>query len=202
MVLRPSLEKKEEKERVRSALLEAALQLAAAHGFGSLGLREVSREAGIAPTSFYRHFADMEELGEALIRERVGAVLRGVGERVLAVAKSEVVPTVIDALLAAVARDRPLWRFILEERVGASPAFRALLRSELATLAHTVSAALTGARSDPQVLPPMAASAAVGLLFDGCGNALDEPLAKQNPVRELLLWSLGRLLDAPSSRPT
>jgi hypothetical protein len=74
------------------------------------------------------------------------------------------------------------------------------LRSELALLAHTVNSALTGERADPQTLPPLAASAAVGLLFDGCANALDEPAAKQHPVRDSLLWSLGRLLDLTATR--
>ena len=63
MVLRAKPHKKEEKDRVRDELLHAALRLGAAHGFASLGLREVAREAAIAPTSFYRHFEDMEALG-------------------------------------------------------------------------------------------------------------------------------------------
>ena len=41
----------------------------------SLSLREIAREAGIAPNSFYRHFKDIEELAIALI-ERAGMVLR------------------------------------------------------------------------------------------------------------------------------
>ena len=41
----------------------------------SLSLREIAREAGIAPNSFYRHFKDIDELTIALI-ERAGMVLR------------------------------------------------------------------------------------------------------------------------------
>ena len=41
----------------------------------SLSLREIAREAGIAPNSFYRHFKDIDELAIALI-ERAGMVLR------------------------------------------------------------------------------------------------------------------------------
>ena len=59
MPMRPSPHKQEEKERVPLSLLDAALTLGATHGFASLGLREVARAADIAPTSFYRHFADM-----------------------------------------------------------------------------------------------------------------------------------------------
>src|SRR5690554_7398676 len=56
--------------------MDAALaQLSADRGFGSLSLREVAREAGIAPTSFYRHFAELDELGLALVDEG-GVALR------------------------------------------------------------------------------------------------------------------------------
>ena len=71
-VVRINPEKKEDRERVAHALLRVTLRLAYAHGFVSLGLREVSRAADIAPTSFYRHFADMEELGRALIENLAG----------------------------------------------------------------------------------------------------------------------------------
>src|ERR1700712_69266 len=75
MVLRAKPEKVEERERTRLALLRATLLLAAQHGFAGLGLREVARGAQIAPTSFYRHFADMEELGVALVEELVAPLL-------------------------------------------------------------------------------------------------------------------------------
>ncbi len=38
-------------------------------------MREVAREAGIAPNSFYRHFKDIDELAIELI-DRAGGVLR------------------------------------------------------------------------------------------------------------------------------
>ena len=66
----------QQKERTRRSLIEAAFeQLNAEQGFASLTLREVAREAGIAPTSFYRHFRDMDELGLAMVDES-GLTLR------------------------------------------------------------------------------------------------------------------------------
>ena len=35
--------------------------------FASISLREVAKTAGLVPTSFYRHFGDMEELGLAMV---------------------------------------------------------------------------------------------------------------------------------------
>ena len=61
----------ERKERTRRALLDAALNLLADRGFASLSLREVTKQAGVVPTAFYRHFASMEELGVALVAESV-----------------------------------------------------------------------------------------------------------------------------------
>ncbi|MCK8282620.1 TetR family transcriptional regulator, partial [Erwinia amylovora] len=50
--------------------MEAAFsQLSAERSFASLSLREVSREAGIAPNSFYRHFRDVDELGLTMVDE-------------------------------------------------------------------------------------------------------------------------------------
>ena len=198
MVFRATSEQKEEKERVRVALLGAALHLAAAHGFASLGLREVSREAGIAPTSFYRHFADMEELGTALIRELVGAVRRALSTRMLAASRAEVVTVLVDDAIAAAVREPELMRFIVAERTGASRGFRALLRGELTALAHALHQACTGEASDAASAPPLAADAAVRLLFDTCSRVLDEPAAKHRGLRDASIWALRTLLEADS----
>src|SRR5690606_19217040 len=57
-------------------LLDAALRLMArTHSLSSLGLRELAREAGLNPNTFYRHFASIEELGLVLIA-RIGEQLR------------------------------------------------------------------------------------------------------------------------------
>jgi AcrR family transcriptional regulator len=59
----------ESKELTLQALVRAALKLLSHNSFDSLSLREVTREAGITPTAFYRHFDDMEELGLVLVEE-------------------------------------------------------------------------------------------------------------------------------------
>src|SRR5690606_27434585 len=72
--------RQESKELTRKALLRAALKLLSRHSFDSISLREVTREAGVSPTAFYRHFDDMEELGLVLVEESFGTLremLRG-----------------------------------------------------------------------------------------------------------------------------
>ena len=52
----------QQKEQTRRAIVDAAFRmLSPDQSFANLSLREVAREAGIAPTSFYRHFKDMDE---------------------------------------------------------------------------------------------------------------------------------------------
>ena len=64
------------KERTRLRLTEAALALIGqGRGFSSLSLREITREAGVVPAAFYRHFRDLDELGLALV-EMGGVTLR------------------------------------------------------------------------------------------------------------------------------
>lgn len=60
----------------KKLLLDAALRLMArTHSLSSLGLRELAREAGLNPNTFYRHFGSIEELGLLLINQ-IGAQLR------------------------------------------------------------------------------------------------------------------------------
>jgi len=65
----------EQKERTRLTIIQAALSLSEDKGFNALSLREVTREANIAPATFYRHFDDMDELGLVLV-DQVGLTLR------------------------------------------------------------------------------------------------------------------------------
>lgn len=61
----------------KRALMDAAVRLAAnSRCITSLGLRELAREAGLNPNTFYRHFRTMEDLGLQLLREG-DARLRG-----------------------------------------------------------------------------------------------------------------------------
>jgi len=51
-------------------LMDAALRLTATHrSLTALSLRELAREAGLNPNTFYRHFKDFDELGLAIIEE-------------------------------------------------------------------------------------------------------------------------------------
>lgn len=70
--------------RLREELVDAALRLLeATRGDADLTLRGVAREAGVAAPSIYSHFANVDQLGLAVL-DRVVAII---GERVFSIAR-------------------------------------------------------------------------------------------------------------------
>ncbi len=61
---------------LRSALIEAALELAREGGPDAVVLREVSRRAGVSHNAAYRHFADRDALLQAVCERCMGALAR------------------------------------------------------------------------------------------------------------------------------
>lgn len=56
----------------KQLLIKAALKLAVhSRSIRALGVREVGREAGLNPNTFYRHFSDMDDLGLAILESVV-----------------------------------------------------------------------------------------------------------------------------------
>jgi TetR/AcrR family transcriptional regulator, fatty acid biosynthesis regulator len=186
MVLRLKPDRKEEKDRVREELLRAALRLGAAHGFASLGLREVAREADIAPTSFYRHFEDMEALGLSLIREKIQPLL---GEWTEALEQTEGEQAqLIDTLFRSVDRDSELVRFLVAERVGSSAVLRGALREALQALQAPLLGGVPISKRSRALID--AADLVTVLLIDAAAQLLDctadgRPALRQRVVQRL-----------------
>ncbi|MFJ7208917.1 TetR family transcriptional regulator [Streptomyces sp. NPDC098789] len=106
--------------RTRRALLDAALSLLEEQSLGSLGLREVTRAAGVAPTAFYRHFTGIEELGVALVDEALGNLEEGIAAVFFdgAGIAARRIDQAVD-LMAGLVRAYPAHlRFIVRERHG------------------------------------------------------------------------------------
>ncbi len=138
MVSRQEL--KVQKEKISEAIIEAALQLAADTGYASLSLRSVARKAGIAPTSFYRHFRDIDEMGAAIIEKAVGVLESCMAQAVdimqvysmadLSTMKLEqsirqvLVTPFTDRMLACMEDHSQLLSLFFQERTGNSPALR------------------------------------------------------------------------------
>src|ERR1700677_1590843 len=132
MTTRPSPTRLAGKELTRQALVRAALKLLSDNSFDSLSLREVTREAGITPTAFYRHYDDMEELGLVLVEES----FQSLGDMVKdARAQSPFDEDTINRTLGVVVRhmhDHPAhFRFIARERYGGVRRLRRAINSAL-----------------------------------------------------------------------
>lgn len=125
------LPRAEQKQQTRHALLDAARQLmASGRGFGNISLREVTKAAGIVPTGFYRHFADMDQLGLALVSE-VGQTFR---ETIRLVRQNEferggLTEASVRIFLEGVTANRAQFLFLAREQYGGSRAVRQALGS-------------------------------------------------------------------------
>ncbi|EER47812.1 DNA-binding transcriptional repressor FabR [Actinobacillus minor NM305] len=123
----------QQKERTRRALVDAAFnQLSAEKSFSNLSLREVAREAGIAPTSFYRHFKDMDELGLAMVDES-GLVLRQLMRQARKRIEKggSVVVLSVETFFELIASRPNVFRLLLRESSGTSQAFRTAASREI-----------------------------------------------------------------------
>lgn len=124
--------RQQQKERTRTALLDAALELSAQHGYAQISLRQVAKVAGVVPAAFYRHFESMDELGLALV-ERCFSTLRSMIRD--AQRDPQVFVHIIDAaadvLVETVKENKADFAFVARERVGGSDAVRLAIRHEL-----------------------------------------------------------------------
>jgi AcrR family transcriptional regulator len=132
---RESPSREERKEATRRSIIAAALKLLDDRSFSGLSLREVTREAGIVPGAFYRHFESMEALGLVLIDESF-RILRDMlrGARAGKLDPNRVIESSVEIVLASVTERREHWRFIGRERSSGVTVLRYAIRTEFRLL--------------------------------------------------------------------
>ncbi|MFJ5179161.1 TetR family transcriptional regulator [Streptomyces griseoviridis] len=132
-----------QKQRTRQALLDAALGLLAEQSLSSLGLREVTRAAGVAPTAFYRHFRSTADLGVALVEEALDSLHPMIGTTVSPDDDSDRRIARAVALIAGHVDAHPAHvRFVARERHGGVQPVREAIGEQLARFAGEVKAEL------------------------------------------------------------
>jgi len=190
----------------RQRLMDAALRLSGrTRSLHALGIRELAREAGLNPNTFYRHFRDLDELGLAVLediftalREPLRQLRREAAESVLTEYPSlpaNPAPAVqLEILEAVVGRSVERYfefatrhpdAFIVgaRELSGPSPVLRDAIRGAMGTLARDLAADF---RDVP--LPQMLDDATLGELswfvirqtFDESLDYLEHP--EQRPL--------------------
>ncbi|MCK3655141.1 DNA-binding transcriptional regulator FabR [Pasteurellaceae bacterium Macca] len=190
-----------QKEKTRRALVDAAFnQLSAEKSFSTLSLREVAREAGIAPTSFYRHFKDMDELGLAMVDES-GLILRQLMRQARKrIEKGGSVVVISVETFFEFIEERPnMFRLLLRESSGTSQAFRTAASREIqhfvAELAEYIQL------RNPQVSRELACIESEGLVtivFTAGSHALDMNAQERAKLKERVVMQLRMLARGAS----
>lgn len=177
--------RQEQKQQTRQKLLDAALRLMEHQSLGSLSLREVTREAGIVPAGFYRHFRDMEDLGIALATEALGSLRPAIRAARQGVSDSEeIIGRSVDVLVAYVHAHREHFRFIAREKFGGVEPVRRAIFAELRLATEELSADLAGQEE-----------------FDGW-SAEDLLMFCELMVNQMLLLAAALLDATPEDEPT
>jgi AcrR family transcriptional regulator len=205
----------EQKRETRRRLIDAALVLSAERGFAAVSLREVAKACGIAPTGFYRHFRDLDELGLSLVDEVALALRQLVREARRRYGQGFRVKSSVEAFVEYVQRQPHLFRLLLGERLGGSSAFRKALLAEIDRFVSELSDDLEAqARAEGRAVEPgmaaLAAEAVVAVVFTVGAEALDLPKHRlpaltERIVREVYLVlrgaGLSRRHDAAAAAP-
>ncbi len=178
----------QQKEKTRRSLIDSAFnQLSSDKSFSNLSLREVAREAGIAPTSFYRHFKDMDELGLTMVDEGgllLRQLMRQARQRI--VTNGSVIRTSIETFMEFIEQSPNVFRLLLRERSGTSKAFRNAVAREIEHFIAELSEylILSGLNKDHAW---MQAEASVRLVFSAGAEALDlNPTDRHNLAERLI----------------
>ncbi|ASM55538.1 MULTISPECIES: HTH-type transcriptional repressor FabR [Pseudoalteromonas] len=182
----------QQKQKTRQALIEAAFnQLSADHSFSNLSLREVAREAGIAPTSFYRHFKDMNELGLTMVDE-AGLTLRQLmrqARRRIASGGS-VINTSVVTFMEFIDNSSNQFRLLLRERSGTSKAFRAAVAREVKHFILELAHYLESETKCDATHAYIQSEAMVTLVFNAGAEALDLEGLQRDELVERVIWQL------------
>ncbi len=175
--------REQRKQRTRRALLDAALGLLEHQAFASLSLRQVTREVGIVPTAFYRHFPDMDALGVQLVEESIGTL-----RRMIRAARAEdpeygvVIERSVQILVRHVHAHRAHFRFIARERSSGVAAVRLAIRHQFTLFVSELAADLQR----------------FGLLTHW---PLDDRLLLADIIVNQMISTIEAILEAPSDEP-
>jgi AcrR family transcriptional regulator len=179
--------REERKRRTRRALLDAALALMGeGRSFTSLGLREVTRQAGVVPTSFYRHFHDLDELGLALVEEG-GRTLRHLLREVrqAGLTPADTIRRSVRVYREYVEAHRLHFRFLAGERAGGSGPIRNAIRREVGYFVQEMADDLRQLHVLPELTTPalqMVCGLVVNTMLNAAIDILDLP--PDDPHRE------------------
>lgn len=178
--------RQEQKLQTRKRIVDAAFSLLDEDkSLSATSLREVARTAGIAPTSFYRHFSDIDELGLTLVDE-AGLALRQLMRQARQRLESGggVIDTSVDTFMEFIVANKNVFRLLLREHTGTSLAYRAAVLREIQHFIEELSDYIVVQLHLPRAIANLQAEAMVKLVFSAGAEALDAEPSRQKEIAE------------------
>jgi len=182
----------QQKEKTRRTIIDAAFRLLSQErSYSSLSLREVTREAGIAPTSFYRHFEDMEELGLTLVDEG-GVALRQLMRKARQRIRDRglVIGTSVETFMEYIHSSPHIFRLLLRERSGTSLAFRKAVSREMKYFVVELADYIQHTQDYSAEAANIQAEAMVILVFNAGAEALDSDVVERKLLTDKAITQL------------
>ena len=184
----------------KEELFQAALNLIGPQkSIASLSLREVAREAGIAPNSFYRHFKDIDELAIELI-DRAGLVLRKIlnESRLKASKQNSIIRSSVEVFIAQLDADEGNLSLLLREGYTGSKSYKQAVERQLNYFQQELQEDLIRLeRLNNKKLfhPEIAARAITQLVFNMGANVIDMAPEDRKEIAEQTMIMIRMILE-------
>lgn len=140
------MKKSQQRLKTHRALMVAAIKLMSDdRSFSSISLREVTREAGVVPATFYRHFNEMEDLAVELVDycfRPMENLVAGVRARRLTA--RQLVYESVGTFIRFARRHRRYFLFLTKERLGGRSRVRTRIREQTHSMAMILGHDLIG----------------------------------------------------------
>lgn len=117
-------------------LIEAALKLSVEkRSLAAVGIRELTREAGLSPNAFYRHFDSVDEVGLAIVEQISALVRSGLKEvRQADVSATELIRNSMSRVFQFALENELEFVFMYRERYGLTEQTRGAVEEYLSTI--------------------------------------------------------------------
>ncbi|EKF74457.1 DNA-binding transcriptional repressor FabR [Alcanivorax hongdengensis A-11-3] len=192
-----------QKRQTREKILQAARRLMqGGRGLDSLGLREVARESGLAATSLYNHFPDMDALGLALIDSccfRLRSAMEEGRRSMIEIGSARAIEELVARFVRYLEDNGNDFRVLVQQRLGSHDRYRLRIQRELQLLVDELAEDVRQALAHnqrPPVPAELEAEAAIAIMF-GVGISMLDVAPAQRAIladhacQQLKMMALG-----------
>lgn len=171
----------------KEELFQATLNLIGPQkSIASLSLREIAREAGIAPNSFYRHFKDIDQLAIELI-DQAGIVLRQIirEARMQASLEHSIIRSSVEIFIQQLDVDEGYLSLLLREGYTGSASYKAAVERQLNSFEQELQddlVRLEKLKGHQIARPDLVAKAITQLVFNMGAKVIDLSIEKRTEI--------------------